>query len=185
MKKSVVVISLLLLTSCTQTNMNSDGANSSVVKQVGEVIDCKDILQEKLWTGGTSLDCLDQSEGAQLGALRGPMIVNVWGSWCGPCVEEIPYFVSFYEKAKGIVQLVGVNVEEANLQDAKKFVVSNGITWPNLYDSDGRSRQYFGLGVPVTWFIKPNGDVAYKHIGVITSESELIELTKKHLGIAV
>jgi cytochrome c biogenesis protein CcmG, thiol:disulfide interchange protein DsbE len=184
MKKLVVCLSILLLTSCTQASVNSEKDYQSS-KPVGKVVDCKDILQEKLWTGGTSLDCLDQSEGAQLGALRGPMIVNVWGSWCGPCVEEIPYFVSFYEKAKGVVQLVGVNVEEANLQDAQKFVESNGITWPNLYDSDGRSRQYFGLGIPVTWFIKPNGDVAYKHIGVITSESELIELTKKHLGIAV
>jgi thiol-disulfide isomerase/thioredoxin len=113
------------------------------------------------------------------------MIVNVWGSWCGPCVEEIPHFVSFYEKAKDTVQLVGVNVEEANLQDAQQFVIENAITWPNLYDSDGRSRQYFGLGVPVTWFIAPNGNVAYKHIGVINSEAQLIELTQKYLGITI
>lgn len=107
------------------------------------------------------------------------------GSWCAPCVEEIPHFVRFYEKAKGAVQLVGVNVEEANLQDAQEFVVENGITWPNLYDFDGRSRQYFGLGVPVTWFIAANGDVVYKHIGVINSELELIKLTQKHLGIKI
>lgn len=185
MKKTVLAVSLLLLTSCTQTSINSDGSDAPAVKQVGEVIDCTEILQEKLPIGGTPLDCLDQSEGAQLGALRGPMIVNVWGSWCGPCVEEIPYFVSFYEKAKSSVQLVGVNVEEANLQDAQRFVIENGITWPNLYDSDGRSRQYFGLGVPVTWFISSNGDVAHKHIGVINSEAQLIELTQKYLGITI
>ncbi len=185
MKKTVLAVLLLLLTSCTQTSISSDGSDALAVKQVGEVIGCTEILQEKLPTGGTPLDCLDQSEGAQLGALRGPMIVNVWGSWCGPCVEEIPYFVSFYEKAKSSVQLVGVNVEEANLKDAQRFVIENGITWPNLYDSDGRSRQYFGLGVPVTWFISSNGDVAHKHIGVISSEAQLIELTQKYLGITI
>jgi thiol-disulfide isomerase/thioredoxin len=185
MKRIILVISVLFLTSCSQTNMNSESERSAVIEQVGEVIDCTKILQEELWTGGISLDCLDQSQGAQLGALRGPMIVNVWGSWCGPCVEEIPHFVSFNEKAKDVVQLVGVNVEEANLQDAQKFVVANGITWPNLYDSDGRSRQFFGPGVPVTWFIAPNGDVVYKHIGVISSESQLIKLTQQHLGITV
>ena len=185
MKKIVLVVSMLLLTSCTQASMNADSKGAPGAKQVGEVINCTEILQEKSTVSGTSLDCLDQNEGAQLGALRGPMIVNVWGSWCGPCVEEIPYFVSFYEKAKDTVQLVGVNVEEANLQDAQRFVIENGITWPNLYDSDGRSRQYFGLGVPVTWFISPNGDVAHKHIGVISSESQLIELTQKHLGITI
>jgi len=184
MNKLLIGVSILLLTSCTQATVNSE-KNESTSKQIGTVVDCTDISSEKLWTGGTSLDCLDQSAGAQLGALRGPMIVNVWGSWCAPCVEEIPHFVRFYEKAKGAVQLVGVNVEEANLQDAQEFVVNNGITWPNLYDSDGRSRQYFGLGVPVTWIIAPNGDVAYKHIGVINSESELIDLTQEHLGIKI
>jgi thiol-disulfide isomerase/thioredoxin len=185
MKKLLVCLSILLLTSCSQATVNSGKDNESTFKQIGKVVDCKEISSEKLWTGGTPLDCLDQGEGAQLGSLRGPMIVNVWGSWCAPCVEEIPHFVTFYEKAKGVVQLVGVNVEEANLQDAQEFVVDNGITWPNLYDSDGRSRQYFGMGVPVTWFIAANGDVAYKHIGVIKSESELIDLTQKHLGIKI
>jgi thiol-disulfide isomerase/thioredoxin len=184
MKKLVVCLSILLLTSCTQASINSGKDNQSS-QPVGKVVDCKEISSEKLRTGGTSLDCLDQSAGAQLGALQGPMIVNVWGSWCAPCVEEIPHFVRFYEKAKGAVQLVGVNVEEANLQDAQEFVVENGITWPNLYDSDGRSRQYFGLGVPVTWFIAANGDVVYKHIGVINSELELIKLTQTHLGIKI
>ena len=184
MKKLFVYLSILLLTSCTQASVNSE-KNSQSSKQIGKVVDCKEIPSEKLWTGGTSLDCLDQGEGAQLGALRGPMIINVWGSWCAPCVEEIPYFVRFYEKAKGVIQLVGVNVEEANLQDAQEFVINNGITWPNLYDSDGRSRQYFGLGVPVTWFIAADGEVVYKHLGVINSESELIVLTQEHLGIKI
>ena len=185
MKKLLICVSILLLTSCTQASVNSEKNNGSTSKQIGKVVDCTQISSEELWTGGTALDCLDQGEGAQLGALRGPMIINVWGSWCGPCVEEIPHFVRFYKKAKGVVQLIGVNVEEANLQDAQEFVVDSGITWPNLYDSDGRSRQYFGMGVPVTWFIAPNGDVVYKHIGVINSESELIDLTQKHLGIII
>ena len=185
MKKPLICVSILLLTSCTQASVNSEKNNGSTSKQIGKVVDCTQISSEELWTGGTALDCLDQGEGAQLGALRGPMIINVWGSWCGPCVEEIPHFVRFYKKTKGVVQLIGVNVEEANLQDAQEFVVDSGITWPNLYDSDGRSRQYFGMGVPVTWFIAPNGDVVYKHIGVINSESELIDLTQKHLGIII
>jgi hypothetical protein len=41
------------------------------------------------------------------------------------------------------------------------------------------------MGVPVTWFIAADGDVVYKHIGVINSESELIELTQEHLGIKI
>ena len=173
MRRFAWLASLILLTACTPS--------SSYVK--GEVIDCSAIQQEKPWVGGTLLDCLDQSDGVQLEALRGPMIVNVWGSWCAPCVKEIPVFVSFYKKASGKVQLIGVDVEEANFNEGQKFVERYGITWPNLYDPDGRSRKYFGMGVPVTWFIAADGSVAYKHIGVVKDEAELISFTSKYLGV--
>lgn len=173
MKKALVAASLLLLTACS--------ASSSYVK--GEVISCESITQDSTFVGGIELNCLDRTTGAQLGALRGPMVVNVWGSWCGPCKEEIPILRSFYEKAKGTVELIGVDVEEANFDDGRRFVERNGILWPNLYDPDGRSRQYFGLGVPVTWFIAADGSVAGKKIGVIKSEDELIALTKEYLGV--
>ena len=173
MKKLVIAAALVLLTACTPS--------STYVK--GEVVSCETISQDSTFTGGVQMDCLDRSEGAQLGALRGPMVVNVWGSWCGPCKKEIPVLRAFHERAKDKVQLVGVDVEEANFDDGRTFVERNGITWPNLYDPDGRSREYFGLGVPVTWFIAADGSIAYKHVGIIKDLDEILALTEKHLGI--
>jgi len=95
----------------------------------------------------------------------------------------MPILRSFYEKAQGKVLLIGVDVEEASIEDGRTFVENNGITWPNLFDTDGKSRAYFGMGVPLTWFIAPDGSVAYKHIGVLKNEIELISLTSKHLGV--
>jgi hypothetical protein len=95
----------------------------------------------------------------------------------------MPILRSFYEKAQGKLTLVGVDVEEASIEDGRKFVENNGITWPNLYDAEGKSRTYFGMGVPVTWFIAADGSVAYKHIGVLKSEIELISMTSKYLGV--
>ena len=174
MKKVLGVIALLLLTACSPS--------SSFVQ--GEVVSCSSIPQEqRILDGGIELRCLDGTMGAQLNTLRGPMIVNVWGSWCGPCKEEIPIFRSFYEKAKDKVSLVGVDVEESSIEDGQEFVESSGITWPNLYDPDGRSREYFGLGVPVTWFIAADGSIAGKKIGAVLDENELITLTNKYLGV--
>ena len=111
------------------------------------------------------------------------IMFDAYTSWCGPCKEEMPYLRSFYEKAKGKVSLIGVDVEEATFDDGRLFVERNGIVWPNLYDPDGRSRKYFGLGVPVTWFIAADGSVAGKKIGVLKNEMELITLTDKYLGV--
>ena len=173
MKRALIAAALLLLTACSPS--------SSYVK--GEVVSCETISQDSTFTGGVQMDCLDRSEGAQLGALRGPMVVNVWGSWCGPCKKEMPVLRAFHDKAQGKVQLIGVDVEEANFDDGRTFVERNGITWPNLYDPDGRSREYFGLGVPVTWFIAADGSVAYKHVGIIKDLDEIVALTEKHLGV--
>ena len=112
MKKAVIAAALLLLTACSPS--------SSFVQ--GEVVSCESISQDPNFTGGISMDCLDRTEGAQLGGLRGPMVVNVWGSWCGPCKKEMPVLRAFHERAKDKVQLIGVDVEEANFDDGRNFV---------------------------------------------------------------
>jgi len=172
MKRLAMAVAVLLLAGCS----------SPSEKIAGEVVSCESILSSAT-ENSIMLDCLDGTDGASINGIKGPAIINVWGSWCGPCKEEMPILRSFYEKAQGKLALIGVDVEEASIEDGRKFVKNNGITWPNLYDADGKSRAYFGMGVPVTWFIAADGSVAYKHIGVLKNEIELISLTSKHLGV--
>jgi cytochrome c biogenesis protein CcmG/thiol:disulfide interchange protein DsbE len=117
--------------------------------------------------------------------MRGPLIVNVWGSWCAPCRDEIPMIRSFYSKNQSKVGIVGVDVEEAKKSDGTDFVVANGMTWPILMDPDGRSRGFFGMGVPVTWFIDAEGTVLHKKIGVLKSEQELRDLANEYLHLTL
>jgi len=172
MRRVAIAIAVLLLAGCS----------SPSEKIAGEVVSCESILSSAM-ENSIMLDCLDGAEGASINGIKGPAIINVWGSWCAPCKEEMPILRSFYEKAQGKLALIGVDVEEASIGDGRKFVENYGITWPNLYDADGKSRAYFGMGVPVTWFIAADGNVAYKHIGVIKSERELISMTSKYLGV--
>ena len=172
MKRLAMAVAVLLLAGCS----------SPSEKIAGEVVSCESILSSAT-ENSIMLDCLDGTDGASINGIKGPAIINVWGSWCGPCKEEMPILRSFYEKVQGKLALIGVDVEEASIEDGRKFVKNNGITWPNLYDADGESRAYFGMGVPVTWFIAADGSVAYKHIGVIKSEKELISMTSKYLGV--
>jgi len=176
MKRVLFLVLALALSGCAQTQS---------VAEKGEVISCDSVSSDSSVTNGTLVECVDGSEGLALESLRGPMIVNVWGSWCASCLDEIPDFVSFYAKAKGKVSLIGVAVEESSPENSKRFIVNNGITWPNYYDQDSKSRGYFGMGVPVTWFIAPDGKVQYKKIGIIKSEAELISMTEQYLGIKI
>ena len=128
MKRLALTFAVLLLAGCS----------SPSEKVAGQVVSCESITSSTT-EGSAVLDCLDAGAGASVDSIKGPAIINVWGSWCGPCKEEMPILRSFYEKAQGKVLLMGVDVEEASIEDGRTFVENNGITWPNLYDADGKS----------------------------------------------
>jgi thiol-disulfide isomerase/thioredoxin len=172
---SILLVALLFVSGCTTTP-------SEISK--GELVDCSTLSADPS-VSGTQLECLDGSAGIVIEALRGPAIVNVWGSWCGPCQDEIPLFVDFYSRAKDKVVLLGIDVEEAHIGDGRHFVETRGITWPNLYDPDGRTASSLGMGVPITYFVDAQGVTLYKKIGVISSVEELEDLTQKFLGISI
>ena len=176
MKRALLIVVALILSGCSAPEP---------VAIKGEVISCDLVTSDKSIIKGISVECVDGSAGAIMESLRGPMIINVWGSWCSTCLAETPEFVSFYSKAKGKVQLVGVAVEESSPDNPRKFIEENGMTWPNFYDRENKTRGYFGMGVPVTWFIDDKGAVKFKKIGEVKSEQELIDLTAKYLGVKV
>jgi cytochrome c biogenesis protein CcmG/thiol:disulfide interchange protein DsbE len=175
-KNISILLLLALLGGCS--------SQASIVPILGRVVSCESIAHTTK-TVGLVFPCLDGKSSLYFSSLRGPLIVNVWGSWCAPCKDEVPIIRSFYAKAEAQLQILGVDVEEAKSADGSAFIVQNGMTWPNLIDPDGRSRGYFGMGVPVTWFIDKNGLVVHKKIGAMVSEGELRELTLKYLNIAV
>ncbi len=176
MKAAAIALSLLLLVGCTNGDSRAEFSP-------GIVTNCDSIVFDTSKAEGTYLECLDGSTGGAIENIKGPAVVNVWGSWCASCREELKYFRNFQKIIGDKVLLLGVDVEEKNMEAGRRFTVKNGITWPSLYDPDGRTRTTFGMGVPVTWFITTDGKVAYKKIGPIKNELELITLTSKYLGI--
>ena len=175
MKRLAMVAALFLLAGC--------GQETSALSNDGVVVDCSAIATVKTNNEVALLKCLDGKSTIDIGQIKGPALVNVWGSWCGPCKDEMPIFVDFYSKYKEKVSLIGISVEEADLQDARDFVELYGMSWPNLIDPDGSTRGTLGMGVPITLFIDAQGAVVYRKIGVVTTIEELERDTQKYLGV--
>jgi len=102
-------------------------------------------------------------------------VLNVWASWCGPCIQEHPYLVSLAEQRS--VPLVGLNYKDEPA-DAQAWLKRWGDPFAHLLDD---RRGDVGLdwgvyGVPETFIIDRQGRVRYKHVGPIDEQALLKEL---------
>ena len=96
-------------------------------------------------------------------------VMNVWASWCPPCLVEHPVVSEL--AASGIAPVVGLNYKDAR-EDALPWLKRNGDPFKvTVYDSAGRIAIDYGVyGVPETYVIDRGGVIRYKHIGPLTPQ---------------
>ena len=113
------------------------------------------------------------------------VVVNFWGSWCEPCIREMPAFQEVYETSGDDVAFVGVGselTEETSLGYlAIEFAEDAGVTFPIGLDSEGGTRaagqitKDFNIVVyPTTFVVDPDGKIA----GVYPAEMHGEDLEK-------
>ena len=144
---------------------------------------CKSIVTNPLVTTGIVLNCLDGKGKIVFESLKGPALLNVWGSWCEPCRQEIPFLVKAAATKK--IQIIGIDASESSDSAGMKFAISQGMSWPQLSDIKNKTKGTFGLGVPVTRFIDATGKTVYEKIGPFRSFTQIQSAVKKYLGIAI
>lgn len=113
-----------------------------------------------------------------------PTLVNVWGSWCGPCVREAPLLNAFRDRAGDQVGLVGVLTQDS-LESALTFARETGMRWTSVIDDDGTVLRTYAAGPPITLFLTADGEVAHVERGEFTSVPEIEALVAEHLGVTL
>lgn len=110
-------------------------------------------------------------------------VMNVWASWCPPCLVEHPVVTALAKS--GLAPVVGMNYKDAR-EDALPWLKRNGDPFQfSVYDGSGRIAMDYGVyGVPETYVIDRRGVIRYKQIGPLTPEvvREKIEPMLKDLG---
>ena len=107
-----------------------------------------------------------------LGQLKGtPVVVNVWGSWCPPCIAEASLLHDAAARYGDRIQFVGVDILD-DRGDAAGFIAEHGLLYPSVFDPDGAIRDDLGsVGQPVTVFIDADGNEVDRVDGQLSAES--------------
>jgi thiol-disulfide isomerase/thioredoxin len=112
------------------------------------------------------------------------VVVNVWGSWCGPCRAEAGKLAAAAEQLepKGVV-FVGINTRDSSKDNAIAFERRYGIDYPSIYDPSGDTLLSFRgtitpSSIPSTLVIDAQGRIAASVLGELTSPATLADLVQ-------
>ncbi|MGW1407218.1 TlpA family protein disulfide reductase [Streptomyces sp. NPDC002403] len=163
--------------SSSGTDLANAGAGASIEKE-GDRLVAPRLTGETI--DGKKLDTADY---------QGKVIVlNVWGSWCGPCRAEADHLARVSnDLADDGVQFIGINTRDARTGPALAFEKNYKIPYPSLHDPAGKLLLRFPKGtlnaqtIPTTLFVDRKGKIAGRIIGG-ASEERLREMLKPILA---
>lgn len=162
---ATAVAGALTLSACGDGNKAGGGGNTNFITGSGgisTVAKADRVAAPKLDGEGLDGKPLDVAD------YKGKVVVlNVWGSWCGPCRLEAKYFAQVSEetKAQG-VQFIGINTRDPERDKAINFEKDYGVEYPSFYDPIGKLILRFPKGtlnpqaIPSTVVLDRDGKIA-------------------------
>ena len=112
-------------------------------------------------------------------ALQGRVvIVDVWATWCGPCISEIPAYNALHEELSGEgVEFLAVTVQSGSSDQVRAVVESGryGINYPVVMATAEFEREFGPLwALPTTFVIDQHWRVRQRWVGVVPDKHEQI-----------
>jgi thiol-disulfide isomerase/thioredoxin len=169
-------------------DVDVDTAELRDLKNDAGIADCTEPSAEPADDGlpDLALPCLGGGPEVNLAALRGPLVVNFWASWCGPCRRELPHYQAFSEKYAGSVAVLGIDYNDTQPKAALELARDAGVTYPSLADPATELAEE-GLqipGLPGIAFVDADGRMTRLMFEEIDSLGELEKLVEEHLGVS-
>jgi thiol-disulfide isomerase/thioredoxin len=170
-----LVAILLIATGCTAQNAPVSGGGEQGYPEVGPRLTQIPPAQRRPAPEVTGPALGGRDETLSSTAYPGKVVVlNVWGSWCGPCRKEAPDLQAASEQTKSFSQFIGINTKDRSEAPAEAFVRANRLTYPSIYDPDGKTLLAFAgdlppSAIPSTLIIDTQGRLAVRVLGDIST----------------
>lgn len=118
-------------------------------------------------------------ERINLSQVEGPALVNVWASWCKPCIKEMPIAQDFHEKHPSI-NMIGINYSESDPSRARDLLRSTGVSYQVVYDKTGDINNSGAFprvaAMPIWMVLDKQGRVSFSEFVVVDTVKDLEEM---------
>ncbi|MFN8136397.1 MAG: TlpA disulfide reductase family protein [Propionicimonas sp.] len=129
-----------------------------------------------------TLECLGGGSSVRLAGLRGPLMVNLWAQWCGPCRAEAAHLAAFARIQKS-VRVLGIDYSDPQPELAIEFAQLTAMTYPHLADEEHVLKAPLAVaGIPYTLLIDKSGRIVARHPGAFSSFEEVQQWVEQGLG---
>ena len=95
------------------------------------------------------------------------VLVNIWATWCPPCVDEMPSMEKLYQELKEEgFEILAVSIDESGSEAVGPFVTKHKLSFPVLLDPRGEIKALYQVtGIPESYIIDKKGIVVEKIVG--------------------
>ncbi|MEH0934420.1 TlpA family protein disulfide reductase [Micromonospora psammae] len=197
---ALLVPVLLAVAGCTATEQGAPPPSATRAERPSPFADCATLTSAPAATGAAtsastgdagarlpelSLSCFTGGAPVALRDVRGPLVVNLWASWCAPCRQELPAFQRLSERSAGKLQVLGVNNRDSR-GGAQSIGEDFGVRFPMLFDQGGAlQRELKRNAMPLTLLVDAGGRIRHVDSSGALDDARLTELVRRHLGVEV
>ena len=161
----VILTLVLLVTACSAGSEPLDGESPTAPVEGTQVGNLAPDFQLQNLDGQT----------VSLSELRGkPVLINFWATWCGYCIDEMPFIQEIYEEwSDQGLKVLAINKGESSSTVAA-FMRSYSLPFTVLLDTKQDVAQRYNItGIPTTFFIDKDGIIQEKVIGAFQNKTQI------------